>query len=54
MLLLQFFPLLLQFLEVLNRLFHFVGVVGHALLDQLPELIPRGFQVDTHAVEPRR
>ena len=54
MLPLQFFPLLFQLLEVLNRLFHLICVIGYALLDQSPKPIPRMLQVDPHAVKPRR
>lgn len=54
MLLLQFFPLYIKRLEILNRLFHFVGAVGNAALDQLPQPISRGFQVNAYAVKPRR
>ena len=52
MLLLQRFPLLIQFLEFRQGFSHFTGIVGNALLYQLAELLSGGFDFDTEAVEP--
>ena len=44
----------MNLLEFLNRLFHFVGIIRHTRLDQLPEPIPCSLQVYAHGVKPRR
>ena len=52
MLLLQGLPLLIQLLEVLQGLSHLGGIIGHALVYQLAELLAGGINFNAEAVEP--